>query len=535
RATTLDIPGLTKSKVSPDGTVSSVDLGSKLVIVMVGLPARGKSYITNKLCRYLTWQQHRCKIFNVGNTRQQLALNEQHGKQRQKPKEEEVEQKQEHDAAFFSPNNKEYSTLRESWAMDTLDQLLDYILIENGTVGILDATNTTRHRRSKVLEKISERTQGRLRVLFLESICTQPETIERNIRLKLSGPDYKDIDTKKALSDFVGRLRNYEKAYETIDDNDTESNLQYCKIINAGARTITNNIKGFLSGQAVFFMLNFNLSERQIWICRHGESEDNVVGRIGGDSNLTVRGKKFAKTLTKFIEYQKKLFFAHQIEKMKLEGHLDLSGGSTYTSGTTTPIKSPGSPISDTSNDTSNDDDCESNEEDPVELNFSVWSSMMRRAVQTTENFNEENFDVKQMRMLNEIGAGNYDGMTYAEIRRKHPTEYDNRMSDKIHYRYPGMGGESYLDVIARLRQVIVEIERMEDHALIIAHRVVCRVLLAYFMNLSRDSIGDLDVPLHTLYVLEPKPYGVNWEMYEYSEKADWFFKVPKESISRRV
>ncbi|KAI6857090.1 hypothetical protein KC334_g22142, partial [Hortaea werneckii] len=73
RPTTLDIPGLTKSKVSPDGRIASRDVGAKLVIVMVGLPARGKSYITKKLARYLNWLQHDTTIFNVGERRRVAA------------------------------------------------------------------------------------------------------------------------------------------------------------------------------------------------------------------------------------------------------------------------------------------------------------------------------------------------------------------------------------------------------------------------------------------------------------------------------
>src|ERR1700761_3290795 len=73
RPTPLDIPGLTKSKVSPDGRIAQRDIGSKLIIVMVGLPARGKSYITKKLARYLNWLQHDTKIFNVGDKRRIIA------------------------------------------------------------------------------------------------------------------------------------------------------------------------------------------------------------------------------------------------------------------------------------------------------------------------------------------------------------------------------------------------------------------------------------------------------------------------------
>ena len=73
RPTTLDIPGLTRSKASPDGRIAQRDVGSKLVIVMVGLPARGKSYITKKIARYLNWLQHDTRIFNVGERRRVAA------------------------------------------------------------------------------------------------------------------------------------------------------------------------------------------------------------------------------------------------------------------------------------------------------------------------------------------------------------------------------------------------------------------------------------------------------------------------------
>jgi len=41
-------------------------------------------------------------------------------------------------------------------------------------------------------------------------------------------------------------------------------------MINVGKKLVAHNIQGFIAGQAIFFLLNFNLAERQIWITRHG-------------------------------------------------------------------------------------------------------------------------------------------------------------------------------------------------------------------------------------------------------------------------
>lgn len=43
-----------------------MDLPTKLVVVMVGLPACGKSYISRKLARFLNWFGINSRVFNQG-------------------------------------------------------------------------------------------------------------------------------------------------------------------------------------------------------------------------------------------------------------------------------------------------------------------------------------------------------------------------------------------------------------------------------------------------------------------------------------
>lgn len=398
RPTTLDIPGLTKSKVSPDGKIAQRDVGSKLVIVMVGLPARGKSYITKKMARYLNWLQHDTKIFNVGEKRRVAASHsgfrlsqanlervsshvkqaiEEHqdslpqiaakilingdpahdgpidpqnmpdprrgstaiaededgpplppprvevtspGPKAPSPNNEtatEEEESMDQSADFFDPQNQRAAALREQCAMETLDDLLDYILKGSGSVGIFDATNSTLARRQQIMERIRDRAGPELNVLFVESVCRDQNLLESNMRLKLSGPDYADKDPVAALADFKKRVAIYEKNYVPIGDYEEDNNMPYVKMVDVGRKMISHQIKGFLAGQAVYYLLNFNLAPRMIWITRHGESEDNVAGKIGGDSDLSENGQKYAKAMTRFIAAQRKDWAVRQASTLR--------------------------------------------------------------------------------------------------------------------------------------------------------------------------------------------------------------------------
>ena len=164
----------------------------------------------------------------------------------------------------------------------------------------------------------------------------------------------------------------------------------------------------------MYYLLNFNLAPRQIWITRHGESVDNVNGRIGGDSDLSERGIAYARALTKFIKSQRQAWDVHQRDKVLSTHFPPLPGDTTppnpeYNHGDRDDSESPKS--------------------------FCVWTSMLKRSIQTAQFFDEDDYDTKQFKMLDELNAGTMEGLTYDEIRTKHNEEFRLRQSDKLHYR----------------------------------------------------------------------------------------------------
>ena len=143
------------------------DTNAKLVIVMVGLPARGKSYVSKKLCRYLNWLQHETRIFNVGNKRRKVVsrISSSSITLEATPASSDG-----HAADFFNPENVDASRLREQLAMETLDEALDYLIHGSGSVALFDATNSTVERRDLIVRRILQRS-SKLQIMFLESQC----------------------------------------------------------------------------------------------------------------------------------------------------------------------------------------------------------------------------------------------------------------------------------------------------------------------------------------------------------------------------
>lgn len=319
----------------------------RIAFAMVGLPARGKTFIARKIARYLSWLGHETKVYNVGSYRRsRLGSHQRH--------------------SFFDPRNEAANTARREVALAALDDMLHF-LRSGGDVAIYDATNNTRERRDLVRARCAA--EG-LDLVFIESICNEPALVEANIRAnKARSPDYRGVPEDEAVRDFRMRIRHYESGYQEV----SEAEGPFIKIVDVGRKMVLHRIEGYLLARVVHFLLNLHVQPRSVWLTRHGESEFNVLGRIGGDAPLSVLGKAYARTLARVVR-------------------------------------------------------------DRIGQDVVVWTSTMRRTIETAEMLG---LPYRTWRPLDEIDAGVCDGMTYAEIATTMPDEHAARLSDKFGYRYP--------------------------------------------------------------------------------------------------
>ncbi|CCH45023.1 6-phosphofructo-2-kinase/fructose-2,6-biphosphatase [Wickerhamomyces ciferrii] len=342
---------------------------------MVGLPARGKSFISQKskyiesiktfmwsiiltifksVVRYLSWLSIKAKSFNVGSYRRQ---NHKHP-----------------DAEFFDIRNKEGWQKRQEAAEQAVTDMMNWFSDEQGVVAILDATNATRERRDWILRLCRENS---IEPMFLESWCDDEKIIKKNILdVKATSPDYEGLNQEDAYEDFLKRIAKYEENYEPLDEI-ASKDLTFVKLINVSQQVIINKIETYLESRIVYYVMNLHIKPRCIYLSRHGESMYNLEGKIGGNADLSERGFQYAKKLPELVK------------QLAGDDHQKLT----------------------------------------------VWTSTLVRTQQTAEHLP---YNQLQWKALDELDAGACDGLTYEEIERKFPDDFKQRDENKYEYRYRG-------------------------------------------------------------------------------------------------
>lgn len=386
----------------------------KLIVIMVGLPARGKTFLSMRLERYLSWQGYKVKIFNAGSYRRDIL-----GARTSF-------------SSFFNPEKKEFVRERENIAKECFNDLITW-MDKRGDIGIYDATNVTSYRREYL---ISECDKNNLNYIFIENICDNAEILNNIIDIKIeNSPDYKGKDREWSKKDFKERLDYYHQIYNQINED-----TLFVKIVNFGEKVVRSvkldKCTDSLLLDVADFIGGVRLAKKDIYLVRHGETFFNTEDRIGGDSLLTKDGMNMAKNLEEFFHGKDMVIFTS--EKM--------------------------------------------------------------RTIQTANIFNQQKFSFKE---LNEISSGVCDGMSYKEISLNCPEIYRLRGKNKFKYRYPG--GESYEDVIRRVKKIIIEIEKQDKDVLVIAHKAVNRCLFSYFIPTNQENIPYIDFPLNKIFKVFPE------------------------------
>jgi 6-phosphofructo-2-kinase/fructose-2,6-biphosphatase 2 len=90
-----------------------------------------------------------------------------------------------------------------------------------------------------------------------------------NIReVKLSSPDYANVDSDTAVSDFTERIQHYAEIYQTLDEDGPEERASFVKLIDVGAKVIINRIHHYRQSRIIFFLMNLHIKPRSIFISR---------------------------------------------------------------------------------------------------------------------------------------------------------------------------------------------------------------------------------------------------------------------------
>jgi len=259
------------------------------------------------------------------------------------------------------------------------------------------------------------------------------------------------------------QMREYKQTYTTLQSDGSEDDLSYVVMTNYGEKVLTNRMNSFFRMRLVQFLSSLQPSLHTVYLTRHGQSEYNVLGKIGGNPPLSKLGEGYSTNLAKFC--------AEHIQK-----------------------NAQGQPV-----------------------RARLWTSSLQRTIHTAEKIPHPPLGEGWIQMLprvyrnlDEIYAGEYEGLTYKQIEETFAAEADLRKQDKIGYRYPR--GESYYDIIARLDPVMHELETHSDPLLIVSHQATLRIVYSYLMGMDRRIAPKQTIPLHTVIKIEYDPWHESHE-----------------------
>ncbi|KAK4127628.1 bifunctional 6-phosphofructo-2-kinase/fructose-2,6-bisphosphate 2-phosphatase [Parathielavia appendiculata] len=249
----------------------------RIAIVMVGLPARGKTHICVSMARYLSWLGVKTRIFHLGDYRRATVEGG------HVPED------------YFYPNASPASVmLRQKILKKCREDIYAWLNHENGQVAIYDAVNPTASGRIALAKEFAKHD---VQTLFIESYVDDQEILKENARnVKIHSPDFHGMDPDEAAKHYLKRIEKKIPVFETME----EEELNYVKMINAGRAFYYNNVSfNYLTHRIVFYLTNLHIKSRTTFFVRAGVAEDEESYKA--DAPLSLEGKAYAKKMTEAL------------------------------------------------------------------------------------------------------------------------------------------------------------------------------------------------------------------------------------------
>ena len=181
--------------------------------------------------------------------------------------------------------------------------------VDSGRVAIVFDSNVGAHgdewwsaatKRSRrwIADQIREQNKS-VSSTFVEVIVTDPEMIRSNLRRY--DPRRTSLPANNELAALIETRREYHRGYTTIQSHDnSEDELSYVKITNFET-TLAHRMRGFLRQRVLQILSAANPKPRTIYLSRHGFSEYNVLGKLGGNPPLSQWGETYAHRLGEWV------------------------------------------------------------------------------------------------------------------------------------------------------------------------------------------------------------------------------------------
>lgn len=120
---------------------------------------------------------------------------------------------------------------------------------------------------------------------------------------------------------------------------------------------------------------------------------------------------------------------------------------------------------------------------------FKIYSSPQKRAVKTAEILSKAtNIEYIAVDALAEINLGEWEGLSWAEVKEKHIQEFDKWYKNRRHTKAPM--GESYEDMLQRvLKEMCKIIKENKNDVAIITHSAIVMCMQCYLTNTPFDKM----------------------------------------------